>query len=105
MKLKRSDGNFAYFCPNCKRTLAFGKILAMSVICPDCSKLLNYDLENKELQNSVPVTNSDYGGIVLTKEYIAETYSRDKLTIDRMYSTKEEALAAGHSHSFTGKPC
>ena len=32
-------------------------------------------------------------------------YGSNNLTIEQMHSSKTEAIAAGHSHYFTGKPC
>jgi len=37
-------------------------------------------------------------------EILKRTYGHAKLTIEQMYSTKEEAVA-GHLYYFTGKPC
>ena len=36
---------------------------------------------------------------------IEKTYGPAKLTIEQMYSNRQDADAAGHSHFFTGKPC
>ncbi len=48
MKLKRSDGNYSYHCPNCKRTIAIGRVISMCIVCTDCGKRVHYDRENEE---------------------------------------------------------
>ena len=36
---------------------------------------------------------------------IVTRYGSNNLTIEQMHSSRAEAIAAGHSHFFTGKPC
>ncbi len=105
MKLKKPSGEFTYHCPNCKRILVVGKISSMCVACPDCRQWINYDPEKKEIVNFVESPIFDYGGVATKKEHHYQTYGRDKLSIDQMHSTLVKAVAAGHSHFFTGKPC
>ena len=79
--------------------------MTLSVICPDCSKWLNYDPNNEQLVDSKKNSKFNYGGVVVVKERITGTFGHDRLTIEQMKSKKEDALKAGHSHYFTGRPC
>ena len=70
-----------YHCPHCEEPFAEGVLLNIKVICPNCEKLI----------------------IIL--EMTVRRYGSDNLTIEQMHSSKAEAIAAGHAHYFTGKPC
>lgn len=77
----------------------------MCVVCPGCRQWINYDPKKKDIVNLVDFSGFEYRGSAIAKEYYNQVYGRDKLTIDQMHSTQKEAVAADHSHFFTGKPC
>ncbi|MBU1386928.1 MAG: hypothetical protein KKD32_03655 [Proteobacteria bacterium] len=96
----------SYHCPNCNRLLIIGIIKRLYIACPDCHVWLNYDSKNKSFIESFPNPGLKYGGSIAKKRFLKkEYYGRDRLTIDQMFSTQQEAQKAGHSHFFTGKPC
>jgi len=84
-----------YYCPECHKDIALGRLISLKVICPYCMELIIIDAQDglRAVGNPVSKRNSK------------KTYGYDKLTIKQMHSNRAEALDAGHSHYFTGQLC
>lgn len=109
MKQKISKDNYVYCCPYCNRTLAIGNLLSLYVMCPDCTKWVNYNQQDGKMMKSGPSASFSYGKEAIKKllgsELYKKAYGRDRLTIEEMTTNREDCRKAGHSHYFSGKPC
>jgi len=80
--------------------------LVSSSICVECKKM-HYEKRMKPRREIAAKKRAEKEKIrkQREKEKSIKRYGPDKLILEKMKPNKREAIEAGHSHYFTGKPC
>ncbi len=101
------DAGHSHFFPGtpCKH----GHIAPRAVLIPACveCKKMYYEKHMKPRRELAEKKKAEKERlrILKEKEKSIKRYGRDKLLLEEMKTTKQQALEAGHSHYFTKKPC